>query len=172
MYGVAAYSSTARVREFALRMALGAKRSEVLRMGGGGHHHSNGSGSAPGAAASGAVAVGDPRVSAHALTIRQSEVVFDVAADGKRTAYRFDNRNNYGAAYGGTVNLSWAAPEMVIETHPDGGGSIEEHYSLSADGKKLTLRVHEQRAGSDTAHDVVREFVRSDAAGSTAQTLP
>jgi len=138
---------------------------------GGGHHHSNGS--APGAAASGgAVAVGDPRVSAHALKIRQSEVVFDVAADGKRTAYRFDNRNNYGAAYGGTVNLSWAAPEMVIETHPDAGGSIEEHYSLSADGKKLTLRVHEQRAGSDTAHDVSREFVRYGADGSTAQTLP
>jgi len=141
-------------------------------MGGGGHHHSNGSGSAPGAAAGGAVAVSDPRVSAHALTIRQSEVAFDVAADGKRTAYRFDNRNNYGAAYDGTVNLSWAAPEMVIETHPDAGGSIEEHYSLSADGKKLTLRVHEQRAGSDTAHDVVREFVRNGADGSTAQTLP
>ena len=32
MYGVAAYSSAARVREFALRMALGAKRSELLRM--------------------------------------------------------------------------------------------------------------------------------------------
>jgi putative ABC transport system permease protein len=32
MYGVAAYSSAARVREFALRMALGAKRSEILRM--------------------------------------------------------------------------------------------------------------------------------------------
>jgi putative ABC transport system permease protein len=32
MYGVAAYSSAARGREFALRMALGAKRSEVLRM--------------------------------------------------------------------------------------------------------------------------------------------
>jgi hypothetical protein len=139
---------------------------------GGGHHHSNGS--VPGAAANGAAgaAVGDPRVGAHALTIRQSEVVFDVAADGKRTAYRFDNRNNYGAAYGGTVNLSWAAPEMVIETHPDAGGSIEEHYSLSADGKKLTLRVHEQRAGSDTAHDVTREFVRNGAEGSTAQTLP
>jgi hypothetical protein len=139
---------------------------------GGGHRHSNGT--APGAGASGGAvaAVGDPRMSAHALTIRQSEVVFDVAADGKRTAYRFDNRNNYGAAYGGTVNLSWAAPEMVIETHPDGGGSIEEHYSLSADGKKLTLRVHEQRAGSDTAHDVTREFVRNGADGSTAQTLP
>jgi len=143
-------------------------------MGGGGHHHSNGS--APGAAGGGAIAavaaVADPRLSAHALTIRQSEVVFDVAADGKRTAYRFDNRNNYGAAYGGTVNLSWAAPEMVIETHPDAGGSIEEHYSLSDDGKKLTLRVHEQRAGAETAHDVIREFVRGGAAGSTAQTLP
>ena len=139
---------------------------------GGGHHHSNGS--APGAAANGgaAAAIGDPRLSAHALTIRQSEVVFDVAADGKRTAYRFDNRNNYGAAYGGTVNLSWAAPEMVIETHPDAGGIIEEHYALSEDGKKLTLRVHEQRAGADTAHDVTREFVRNGADGSTAQTLP
>jgi hypothetical protein len=138
---------------------------------GGGHHHSNGS--APSAAAGGgAAAVGDARASAHALTIRQSEVVFDVAADGKRTAYRFDNRNKYGAAYGGTVNLSWAAPEMVIETHPDGGGSIEEHYSLSEDGKKLTLRVHEQRAGSDRAHDVTREFVRNGAPDSTAQTLP
>ena len=138
---------------------------------GGGHHHSNGS--APGAGTNGgAVAVGDPRVGAHALTIRQSEVVFDVAADGKRTAYRFDNRNNYGAAYGGTVNLSWAAPEMVIETHPDAGGIIEEHYALSEDGKKLTLRVHEQRAGADTAHDVTREFVRNGADGSTAQTLP
>ena len=86
--------------------------------------------------------------------------------------YRFDNRNNYGAAYGGTVNLSWAAPEMVIETHPDAGGSIEEHYALSENGKKLTLRVHEQRAGADTAHDVTREFVRNGADGSTAQTLP
>ena len=141
-------------------------------MGGAGHHHANGS--APGTAGSGgAVAgVGDPRLSAHALTIRQSEVVFDIAADGKRTAYRFDNRNNYGATYGGTVNLSWAAPEMVIETHADAGGSVEEHYTLSADGKKLTLRVHEQRAGSETAHDVIREFVRSGAADSTAQTLP
>lgn len=99
-------------------------------------------------------------MNAHALTIRQSAVVFDIAAGGKRTAYRFDNRNNYGAAYGGTVNLSWAAPEMIIETHADAGGVFEEHYSLSADGKKLTLRVHLQRAGSDTAHDVTREFVR------------
>ena len=136
---------------------------------GGGHHHTNGTAGAAGGAGA---AIGDPRINAHALTIRQSEVVFDIAANGKRTAYRFDNRNNYGAAYGGTVNLSWAAPEMVIETHPDAGGSIEEHYSLSADGKKLTLRVHEQRAGSDSARDVTREFVRNGAEGSTAQTLP
>jgi hypothetical protein len=119
-----------------------------------------------------AAAAGGPHASARALTIRQSEVVFDIAADGKRTAYRFDNRNNYGAAYGGTVNLTWAAPEMIIETHPDTGGSIEEHYSLSDDGKKLTLRVHEQRAGADTARDVTRKFVRDGATGPTAQTLP
>jgi hypothetical protein len=138
---------------------------------GGGYRRSNGSASDRSSGAS-AAAITDPRVGAHALTIRQSEVVFDVAADGRRTVYRFDNRNNYGAAYGGTVNLSWAAPEMVIETHPDAGGSVEEHYSLSADGKKLTLRVHEQRAGSDSAHDVTRAFVRSGAEGSAAQTLP
>jgi hypothetical protein len=147
-------------------------------MGGGGeegwawvHHHPAAPCGPPARRRGGAVAAVAIVAYAHALTIRQSEVVFDIVADGKRTAYRFDNRNNYGAAYGGTVNLSWAVPEMVIETHPDAGGSIEEHYSLSDDGKKLTLRVHEQRAGSDTAHDVIREFVRGGAA-STAQTLP
>ena len=142
-------------------------------MGGGGRHHSNGSAPGMSASAGAVAAVGDPRVNAHALTIRQSDVVFDVAADGKRTAYRFDNRNNYGAAYGGTVNLSWAAPEMVIETHPDAGGVFEEHYMLSDDGKKLTLRIREQRAGSDTPHDVTREFVRGDAQRvGTSSTLP
>ena len=141
-------------------------------MGGGGRHHSANSASDATAGGGTAGGVADPRASAHALTIRQSEVVFDIAADGKRTAYRFDNRNNYGAAYGGTVNLSWAAPEMIIETHPDAGGVFEEHYSLSDDGRKLTLRVHEQRAGSDSARDVTREFVRGDAAGSTGRTLP
>ena len=41
---------------------------------------------------------GDPRIGAQALTIRQSDVVLDVAADGgRRMVYRFDNRNNYGA---------------------------------------------------------------------------
>lgn len=141
-------------------------------MGGGGRHHSNSNGAAAETSGGGASAASDPRLSAHALTIRQSDVVFDIAADGKRTAYRFDNRNNYGAAYGGTVTLSWTAPDMIIETHPDVGGSTEEHYSLSDDGNKLTLRVHEQRAGSDTARDVTREFVRGGARGPTAQTLP
>jgi hypothetical protein len=129
---------------------------------GGGRHRPTGAAadsSANGVAAGGP---GDPRVRAQALTIRQSEVVFDIAADGgNRTVYRFDNRNNYGPIYGGTVNLTWAAPEMVIETHPDGGGSIEEHYILSADGRKLTLRVHEQAAGTETSRDLTRVFVRS-----------
>jgi hypothetical protein len=140
---------------------------------GGGRHRSTGApeGSHP---ANGGTASGDPRLTAQALAIRQSDVVFDVAADGgTRMVYRFDNRNNYGPAYGGTVTLTWAAPEMVIETHPDGGGSIEEHYTLSDDGKKLSLRIHEQHAGSDTPQEVTRVFVRQgseDAA--TASKLP
>jgi len=131
--------------------------------GGGGRHHSgSSSGDSSGATASAAAVQGVPRIAAQALTIRQSDVVFDVAADGgKRMVYRFDNRNNYGAEYGGTVTLTWAAPEMVIETHPDAGGSVEEHYTLSDDGKKLSLRVHEQRAGADTTRDVTRVFVRN-----------
>jgi hypothetical protein len=131
-------------------------------MGGGGRHHSDSSSADSSRGAASTVALSVPRGSAQALTIRQSDVVFDIAADGgKRMVYRFDNRNNYGAAYGGTVTLAWATPEMVIETHPDAGGSIEEHYTLSDDGKKLSLRIHEQRAGTDTAQDVTRTFVRT-----------
>lgn len=125
-------------------------------MGGDRHHRGNpGTGTAPSAA--------DvvPRWRAQALTIRQSDVVFDIAAGGQRTVYRFDNRNNYGPAYGGTVTLTWAAPEMIIETHPDAGGSIEEHYRLSDDGKQLTLKIHAQRAAGEAARDVTRIFVRA-----------
>lgn len=141
-------------------------------MGSGGRRHA-GSPADASARESPPAAPADPRLNAQALTIRQSDVVFDVAADGgKRTVYRFDNRNNYGPAYGGTVALTWAAPEMVIETHPDSGGSIEEHYTLSADGKKLTLRIHQQRAGADSAGDVTRVFVRAGTQGATSSTLP
>lgn len=139
-------------------------------MGGGGHRGrqaQGGSGDSPGGATPSAPA--DPRLKAHALIIRQSDVVFDVEADGQRIAYRFDNRNNYGATYGGTVTLTWSAPEMVIETHPDGGGSIEEHYSLSADAKTLTLVTRVQRAGEDTAREIRRTFVRND---DSAEALP
>jgi hypothetical protein len=131
-------------------------------MGGGGHHGRSAPNASNGGADVAANAPAAPRSHAHALIIRQSDVVFDIAADGARTAYRFDNRNNYGAQYGGTVNLAWSAPDMVIETHPDGGGVIEEHYTLSADGKKLTLDTRIQRAGEDTAHEVKRVFERND----------
>jgi hypothetical protein len=143
--------------------------------GGGGRHHSGGSsGDSSGATASSTAVQGVPRIAAQALTIRQSDVVFDIAAaGGKRMVYRFDNRNNYGAEYGGTVTLTWSAPEMVIETHPDAGGSVEEHYTLSDDGKKLSLRVHEQRAAADTTRDITRVFVRNGTQGaSTSTTLP
>lgn len=147
-------------------------------MGGGGGRHGHGTQDSS-RARDGATteAPTDPRLHARSLIIRQSEVVFDIAADGARTAYRFDNRNNYGAQYGGTVMLTWSEPDMVIETHPDGGGSIEERYTLAADGKQLRLSVRTQRAGEDAAHEFTRVFVRDDgsaaaAASGNQPTLP
>jgi hypothetical protein len=124
-----------------------------------GRQHSDPAVSASGDSGSKSV---NPRLRAHALIIRQSEVVFDIAADGQRAAYRFDNRNNYGPQYGGTVTLTWATPEMVIETHPEGGGSVEEHYTLSEDGKKLTLLLHMSDIGG-SAREVKRVFTRDAA---------
>jgi hypothetical protein len=141
-------------------------------MGGGGHHGRQSQATA-GNNVGASVASADPRLHATALIIRQSEVVFDIAADGQRVAYRFDNRNNYGAPYGGTVMLTWSTPEIVIETHPDGGGSIEEHYSLTPDGKRLTLRIREQKAAEDNAREFTRTFVRNaDDASTGPGTLP
>jgi len=139
-------------------------------MGGGGHHGSRGMPNAT-AAATMTMPGNDPRLRAHTLIIRQSETVFDVAADGQRIAYRFDNRNNYGAHYGGTVTLKWSAPEMSIETHPDNGGTVVEHYTLSDDGKKMALEIRSEQADG-TASEVRREFHRDDGSAASAQTLP
>jgi len=146
---------------------------------GGGRHGRGAPDSAKSRDAGATDALPDPRLQARTLIIRQSEVVFDIAADGARTAYRFDNRNNYGAQYGGTVTLTWSEPEMVIELHPDGGGSIEERYTLAADGKQLRLSVRTQRAGEEAAHEFKRVFVRDDgrrddgsAAAATAGNQP
>ena len=141
-------------------------------MGGGGHHGQHSQAAAGGNAGMNTATSADPRLHANALIIRQSEVVFDIAANGQRAAYRFDNRNNYGAPYGGTVMLTWATPEMIIETHPDGGGSIEEHYSLTPDGKRLTLHIREQKAGEDTAREFTRTFVRNADDVSTGSATP
>jgi len=130
-----------------------------------GGRHGQGASGAAGDSTRGESASANPRLHAHTLLIRQSEVVFDIAADGQRTPYRFDNRNNYGPAYGGTVTLTWSAPEMVIETHPDSGGTIVEHFTLSADGKQLTLRTSTQRPG-EAAREATRVFARGDAASS------
>jgi hypothetical protein len=140
--------------------------------GGGGHHHSadNSNGSSTTNAHNSPT---DPRLHAHSLIIRQSDTVFDIAASGQRLAYRFDNRNNYGAPYGGTVTLTWEPPEMVIETHPDGGGTISEYYTLSDDGKKLNLRIVTQSAGSDAEKEIRRALVRDDGdSAASTQTLP
>jgi hypothetical protein len=131
-------------------------------MGGGGHGR-HAQDAASGASATAADAPVDPRLHAHTLIIRQSEVVFDIAADGRRTVYRFDNRDNDGTAYGGSVTLTWSAPEMVIETHPDAGGSVEEHYTLSSDAQQLTLVTRMQRSDG-TLREVRRVFVRNGTA--------
>ena len=139
---------------------------------GGGHHGRHGADSSPAAPGESANVAMSPRVRAHTLIIRQSEVVFDIAADGQRTAYRFDNRNNYGPQYGGTVNLTWSVPDMVIETHPDAGGSVEERYTLAPNGKLLTLHARMQRAGEDTAREFTRTFARDDAGATPAGNQP
>ncbi|MGH8090131.1 MAG: hypothetical protein ACREO6_01615 [Rudaea sp.] len=145
-------------------------------MGGGGMHGGRGhrdatSGDAP---AGNAKANANPRRDAHMLVIRQSEVVFDIDADGQRMVYRFDNRRSNGTPAGSTVKLDWAAPDMIIDTSPQGGGDISERYSLSPDGKRLTLLMRVQAVGEDTAREIKRTFVRD---GDTSQvsgqpTLP
>jgi hypothetical protein len=146
-------------------------------MGGGGMHGGRGhrdsaSGDAP---AGSAKANANPRRDAHMLVIRQSEVVFDIDADGQRMVYRFDNRRSNGTPAGSTVKLDWTSPDMVIDTKPQGGGDISEHYSLSPDGQRLTLLMRMQAVGEDTAREIRRVFVRNggDAAPAPGrQTLP
>jgi len=138
---------------------------------GGGHHGHGAPSSNGGTTTTVAMPGNDPRLRAHTLIIRQSDTVFDIAADGQRTAYRFDNRNNYGQQYGGTVTLKWLAPEMSIETHPDGGGTVIEHYTMSDDGKKMALEIRTEQADG-TAREVRREFHRDDGSAASAQTLP
>lgn len=141
-------------------------------MGGGGHHGGHGRPNANGASSAAIAMPGnDQRLRAHTLIIRQSDTVFDIAADGQRTAYRFDNRNNYGQQYGGTVTLKWLSPEMSIETHPDNGGTVIEHYTLSDDSKKMALEIRSEQADG-TAREVRREFHRDDGSAASAQTLP
>ena len=138
--------------------------------GGRGHRNSAG-GDAP---AGNVKANANPRRDAHMLVIRQSEGVFDIDADGQRMVYRFDNRRSAGTPAGSTVKLDWAAPEMVIDTKPQGGGDIAERYSLSPDGERLTLTMRVQSAGEDTAREIRRVFVRDDdtAPVSGQPTLP
>ncbi|MGH6996307.1 MAG: hypothetical protein ACREES_11455, partial [Stellaceae bacterium] len=140
-------------------------------MGGGGHgfggrgghrsHSSSDSDSGTSAAAGASTSV-MPREHAHALIIRPSDDVFDIEANGRRMAYRYDGRLNYGPQYGGTVKLTWTPPELVIETHPDGGGSYEEHYQLSPDGKKLILRLRAQPVAGGDVQEIRRVYVRND----------
>ncbi|HEY8011685.1 MAG TPA: hypothetical protein VIE67_11905 [Rudaea sp.] len=68
--------------------------------GGHGNHASSRDDSSASATASTSVM---PREHAHALIIRPSDDVFDIEANGRRMAYRYDGKHNYGPQYGGTV---------------------------------------------------------------------
>lgn len=103
-----------------------------------------------------------PRLDAQAMIIRQTDDIFDIEVNGQRMAYRFDGKHNYGPQYGGTVSLTWAQPEMVIETHPDGGGTIEEHYTLAPDGSTLTMLARTERPGDSNVREIKRVFVHPD----------
>ena len=69
---------------------------------------------------------------------------------------------NFGDERAVANTLRWAGLNVPVLIH-----------AFNDDGKKMTLRVHEQRAGSDSARDVTRVFVRAgseDAA--TSSKLP
>ncbi len=138
-------------------------------MGGHGRHSNSAAGRSIGNTGTASV---DLRLHAQALIIRQSEVVFDIDADGRRMVYRFDNRRTSGTPAGSKSTLAWSAPEMTLQTHPEGGGLIEEHYSLSPDGKQLTQLIREQPAGADTFRESKRQFVRDDNGDEGSSPLP
>ena len=81
-------------------------------MGGGGHgtgggrggHGNNSSSNSDSSAGANANTSVMPREHAHALIIRPSDDVFDIEANGRRMAYRYDGKRNYGPQYGGTVS--------------------------------------------------------------------
>lgn len=132
---------------------------------GGGHSHGNRTSSTADAtpASAGGFAALVPRDHAEAFIVRPSEDVFDIEANGRRMAYRFDGKHNYGPQYGGTVALHWSAPELVIETHPDGSAaSFEEHYALSRDGKQLTWTLRSKSGPDAPAQEQNRVFVRRE----------
>ncbi|MGH8121221.1 MAG: hypothetical protein ACREPT_00435 [Rudaea sp.] len=147
------------------------RRGREGGMGGGGHGFGGGRGGhrnhaasddSGTSAAAGASTSIMPREHAGALIIRPSDDVFDIEANGRRMAYRYDGKHNYGPQYGGTVSVTWAAPELVIETHADAGGSFEEHYRLSADGKKLTLLLRAQPVAGGSVQETRRVYVRRE----------
>jgi hypothetical protein len=84
-----------------------------------------------------------------------------------------DGMNLSGPGVGGTVALTSASPELVVDTLTDSGYALHERYQLAADGKHLELHASLKRPGADQAREIVRVFDRVDApANQDAASVP
>jgi len=79
-----------------------------------------------------------------------------------------DGMNVSGPGVGGTVALTDAKPDVVIQTLTDSGYSLEERYHLADDGHHLELHIRLKRPGADQDTQFVRVFDRPVAATSVA----
>lgn len=145
-------------------------------MGGGGHGGHHHGGGPQGAHVTGAndTEQNDPglrRVFAQHLTITKlthpDRVRFD---DGEHPIeLGIDGMNVSGPAVGGTVALSAASPDLVVDTVTTSGYTVKERYTLADDGTHLELHATIKKPGASDAREITRVFDRGEAkpAGTT-----
>jgi hypothetical protein len=79
-----------------------------------------------------------------------------------------DGMNVSGPGVGGTVALTDAKPDVVIQTLTDSGYALEERYHLADDSHHLELHIRLKRPGTDQDTQFVRVFDRPSSATSVA----
>jgi hypothetical protein len=75
-----------------------------------------------------------------------------------------DGMNVSGPGVGGTVALTAAKPDFVIQTLTESGYALEERYHLADDGNHLELHIRLKRPGVDQDTQFVRVFDRPGSA--------
>jgi hypothetical protein len=141
---------------------------------GGGRHRGQDASSSSGAGASDAEQ-NDPglrRLFAAHLTITKLQhpdrMRFD---DGMHPVeLTLDGMNVSGPAVGGTVALSAASPELVVDTVTTSGYTVQERYRLADDGTHLELHASLKKPGASDAREITRVFDRG--AAKTAGATP